>query len=486
MKKLLPLLLLYLTSTISLGQSYKIMQSASGVIEQFNAIYDNEENLFGYVELLKMEQESKETMVFKYIVLDKNMNTVCSGNLKENIVKRRCQKINYDISYNNGHIMFSFFERLGKSDRVRCSYQILKIDTNTIVANAFFDEFVKTQTSIKKLIKNYKSYQITGLGKEGFLIRSENYNPWHTPKLYYYAINFKGEKIWEQAYKTPEKKRFYYRYKLIDNDNKYVVLLAAKYRRKNKKSDNLLILDAKTGTQIAFTNLYNKKYSLTYENIKIKDDKIYIVGRFFKKEAHDLLIDNESLGLYQRIVNLKDGSIISDKFLDYDKFNGLDITKKGKVRGDGYLNFTKIEMNPDGSYFLLGETYGSYTLGFYYYGLYSFNINKDFNMEKIYTFDTKRSIGTKYVFSQTLLNKSGKVYFFFDKNEEKEPELNILNFNYANKESVVEKIKITNKDSEIKIIPAKPGYVGIVEIFKDPKEGEKALELRLEKLNYKR
>ncbi|WP_394798373.1 DUF6770 family protein [Tenacibaculum finnmarkense] len=51
---------------------------------------------------------------------------------------------------------------------------------------------------------------------------------------------------------------------------------------------------------------------------------------------------------------------------------------------------------------------------------------------------------------------------------------------------MVEKIKITNKDSEIKIIPAKPGYVGIVEIFKDPKEGEKALELRLEKLNYKR
>ena len=45
---------------------------------------------------------------------------------------------------------------------------------------------------------------------------------------------------------------------------------------------------------------------------------------------------------------------------------------------------------------------------------------------------------------------------------------------------------LTNKESSIDIFPAKEGYIGIAEYFKNPEKSGKQLEIRLEKLNYER
>lgn len=45
---------------------------------------------------------------------------------------------------------------------------------------------------------------------------------------------------------------------------------------------------------------------------------------------------------------------------------------------------------------------------------------------------------------------------------------------------------ISNENSTISVFPAKTGYVAIAEYFKNPKKDGKYMEIRLEKLNYKR
>ena len=47
-------------------------------------------------------------------------------------------------------------------------------------------------------------------------------------------------------------------------------------------------------------------------------------------------------------------------------------------------------------------------------------------------------------------------------------------------------MNISNDNSTISIFPAKTGYVGIAEYYKDQKKQGNYMEIRLEKLNYER
>jgi hypothetical protein len=113
-------------------------------------------------------------------------------------------------------------------------------------------------------------------------------------------------------------------------------------------------------------------------------------------------------------------------------------------------------------------------------------MDKDFNPIQTVEYDVKRTKGYKYDFSQRLANQTGRAYFFFDKNDDKDLELNILNYYFKSKKQVIQKMPINNDESAIAVFPAKTGYVGIAEYFKNPKKDGKYMEIRLEKLNYER
>ena len=172
--------------------------------------------------------------------------------------------------------------------------------------------------------------------------------------------------------------------------------------------------------------------------------------------------------------------------MPYAKFNNLNINENGRIKKEGYLSFQRININPDGSYFIIAEPYIRKSSGNIFTELYVFLLDKDFNVSKVTAYDTNRTRGSKYDFSQDLPNKIGKAYFFYDKTDNKEFELNILNYTYSSSAFSVSKMKLSNDLSNISIVPAKTGFVGIREVFKNPKKGEKSLEIRLEKLNYER
>lgn len=487
MKKTVLSLLFLLISHIDFAQSYKILNSASGTLESFESLVDGDE-LFGYVELRKLDLEDKLTEKYKYILLDKNMNTINTGEFSLDLLKKKCMNNNYQVVYNKGHVIFCFEELF--YDRgylpIRGSYQILNVEQNKMVSSGYFGSNPTKKVSIPALNMLYKKSYIGSLSDSGFLVQTTSIDPEVGLKEYYYGMDFMGKQTWQQTYKKAEAKHDY-ETTFFDKDKNNIVLLLTKNRNSKKVSDHMQILDTKTGKEVAFVDLSNDKYTLRFSNVELKEGKLYILGRFFEKEKRDRVEADESLGLYRRIIDIKTGKILNEDFLAYDKFKNPNINENGRIKKEGYLSFQKININPDGSYFIIAETYIEKSRGANVFNeLYTFTLDKDFKPLEMKGFDAARTRGSKYSFSQELPNNVGKAYFFYDKNEEKEFELNIMKYMYASKKISVDKMNLNNEKSNIRVSKAKPGYVGITERFKNPKKDEKTLEIRLEKLNYER
>lgn len=488
------LFFLILLSTVSFAQSYAILNSADGELMTFKPIYDKE-SLYGYVEVRKMNIDEQRNVTFKYIVLDVNFNKLCSGDLVEKQSPKATKRDLNDISFNNGYLRFDFTERVYALGSYQYSaqnidyffktYQVVDIKENVIVSKGVYNTEVQDFTFKNRKKDNYV-YTTYDLQNTGFLIEKDDFYDLGKPneKDTYYAVNYKNEKIWEYN-STRSFKKYILNYSVFSTSEKYIVLKGY-FSKGSKKADiHFLILDAKTGKELLYLP-QTSKYTITSEYIYLLDEKLYTGGCYYKKDKKEQYNSDESLGIYQTVIDLTKKEVIQDKYVAYSEFPNLKINKYGKVRGEGYLNFQKRGINPDGTFLILAESYWQKKTYRAYTNLYTFSLDKDFNPTKTVEYDVKRTRGYKYDFTQTLPNKTGRAYFFFDKNDDKDLELNILNYYYKSKKEVIQKIPITNDDSVISVFPAKTGYVAIAEYFKKPKKSGKHMEIRLEKLNYDR
>jgi hypothetical protein len=482
MKKILILAAFLICQTI-FSQSYSISYSANGAFLTLKPLI-KEKKIYGYVEMRLMDKKDSITNVYKYIILDKNMNKINEGNLSENIYKKDYYQRVTDIEYNNGFIIFSFMITYynnfsGAYYNIANSFQILDVEKNKITTSQNPDKLFDINVTNNRLDKNFKFHEYHQLSPNGFLIG--NYNR-KTKENAYYAIDFDGKEVWKQDL-IEKNDEIDVIYNLIEKDDKNIILLCTKFKKEKKISDEILVLETKTGAKVSVTPLINENYTLRYLDITIKNSKLQIVGRFYEKNKIDEVNINESLGIYRKIIDLKTGLVDSDIYLPYSKFNSLEIADNGKVKKEGYLYFQTVDLNPDGSYFFMAETSVG---GKNFNQVYIFMLDPDFNPIKVERFDTKRTRGSKYAFSQDLPNDVGKAYFFYDKTDEMEYELNVINYLFDSKTFTKTKMDLKSEKSNIRIIPAKAGYVGVIEYFKDPKKEGKSMEIRLEKLNYER
>ena len=476
----------------TMAQSYQILNTAAGTLIKFTGLIDENDELYGYVELRRFDDISKTEVKYGYSILDKNMNVIVSGDFTGNKLFANRYVENYQIKYNNGYIIFSFLEKFyskgGGLIPVKCFYKIINIESNKIVAEGEYDKAIANYGNLET-VKSMRYYNAIPLTNVGFFIQG---NPGPYTKSKYassdsYAIDFKGKKIWDVKIKKAEEKHEY-EYSFFYIDENINCLIATKTRNTKKVSHHLLILDAKTGKEISFTDLFNEDYTMRFSYSKLDENKLTIIGRYFEKDRRDNVDDKESLGLYKREIDVKSGKILKDIFVPYSKFKLANISENGKIKGDGYLEFQKIDLNPDGSYFVLAETFKKDITNIKTYSeLYVFLLDKDLNPIAIKFYDTKISAESKFSFSQKLLNDIGKVYFFYDKDENKKLEINLINFNYTSKEISLSKMNVDNKESEITAFPAKTGYITIKEFFPGASKKDKGkVDIRLEKLNYER
>lgn len=481
------LLFLFLVTSFCFSQSYTVLNAASGEFMTFQPIFDDSE-LFGYVELRIMNIDEKNNVTIKYIALDKNFNTMCSGTFIEKTSNSRRKKKFNDITYSDGLVRIDFYEfsqALGQDAFPYFkTYQVIDLKKNAVVSSGIYNN------EVKEIDKKYdkidtKGYVCFSLNKGGFLIQETNPDTKIGNEAnFFYALNSKNEKIWE--YKASrELSKYQMNYQTLNYDEKYIVLEGYFYKKTKREQRHIQVLDSKTGKEVLYLPT-SSEYTLVREYTYLTNDKIYTGGRFFEKNSKEEYVTDESLGIYQTIIDIKNNKVIQDKYVKYDQFPDLKINKHGKVRGEGYLSFKRTSINPDGTTFILGEAYWQKQQYRAYTQLYTFLMDKDFNPVKTVEYEVKRTKGSKYDFSQRLANQSGRAYFFFDKNDDKDLELNILNYYFKSKKQVIQKMPITNDDSVISVFPAKSGYVGIAEYFKKPEKAGKFMEIRLEKLNYER
>ena len=105
MKKIITIFLIAFCLQNSFAQSYQILNTAVGSLVKFTGLIDENDELYGYVELRKLDDVSKTEIKYRYSILDKNMNAIVTGDFNGYKLFANRFVENYQIKYNNGHIL---------------------------------------------------------------------------------------------------------------------------------------------------------------------------------------------------------------------------------------------------------------------------------------------------------------------------------------------------------------------------------------------
>ncbi len=490
MKKLLFILVFFFSFFQLNAQSYRIYRSAVGELVGFRTLW-NQTDLFGYFELHYIERKEDKTSLYKYVVLDRNMNEVSNGeftvpHLIENEMFSICQ-------YNNGKILLSIDgNTYGTVLRRNEIFKIIDLKSGTVSdAISLINKELKTGAEIKPAIGEYnfnKGIVSFNIKNNGFLLTEREMKG---SKSFYKAgtmIDLEGKKMWSLPIIPGETDKHFYEYSYFSSDDNVIALLGQYYKRKTFISDHLALFNTKTGEKIALTSLSDEKYDYDYSFAKIIDGKIYIMGEYYKKMEGSLQkTEAYKLGIYRKIYDKNNGQLISDKkvaYLDLKKY--VDIDEAGKIKKEGTLYFNDFEVRPDGTNLVFGETYKvpNFFNGFYRFTeLFSIILDDNFEIKEMKSYNVNETFEPKYSYGQSLKNNKGYVSVFIDKNENKKLFLNTLVYNDDTKEFKNDKIELEKTGSNISYFPAKNGYIGIIEYFKKTKEEKRVAELRLEKIN---
>ena len=65
-------------SCFAFGQTQDLFAWASGNFTGFNALFDEDQNLYGYVSIYSYGKKDDKTKKFEYVILDKNLNAVAN------------------------------------------------------------------------------------------------------------------------------------------------------------------------------------------------------------------------------------------------------------------------------------------------------------------------------------------------------------------------------------------------------------------------
>jgi hypothetical protein len=153
MKKLLFILVFFFSFFQLNAQSYRIYRSAVGELVGFRTLW-NQTDLFGYFELHYIERKEDKTSLYKYVVLDRNMNEVSNGeftvpHLIENEMFSICQ-------YNNGKILLSIDgNTYGTVLRRNEIFKIIDLKSGTVSdAISLINKELKTGAEINQQLGN--------------------------------------------------------------------------------------------------------------------------------------------------------------------------------------------------------------------------------------------------------------------------------------------------------------------------------------------
>ncbi|TDS65102.1 DUF6770 family protein [Myroides indicus] len=503
-----------------------------------------QDDIYGYFFIFKKDRVDKKEFLYEYTLLDKNLNKVLSGNFVEKLGDYgKFIIVNgiYREGYITFKIDEKFAE-IGV--KIRTKYRILDIKENTISdAFVLSKELKKVYNEPSKSIKestvftfypnsfgyhlltplenNAESGMYALMPKEGdkeSRVRGISYFNEQLNPLWSFSFNQKGKrKQYEEVFFLNNKIHS----NILVGRRLYNGSANQKLREKGEIFNTFLFFNKDTGKLISeFSPFGNKKADETevkdVSNINIfldSDKKVTFLNRIMSSKVKKFTLDEEKIiGFSRSEYDIATGKELSRHIFTWDKLSEhLNINEHGYIKEKGepnsYLYLHDVILKSDGNLIFITEQYKTLTgtllvggsQGVKISDMILFEVDKNMALVKFQKIEkeiTNYRVGIKmdgttanqygafdYAGYQDLRNDDFLIYYYNKQRPEnggkKQNTLGIIS--YIDGNFTEQKLPLKSKDgSELVIVPAKKGYIMIVEKFKDNTKG---LEIRLEKVN---
>jgi hypothetical protein len=504
MKKIIALLLL--VSLNAIAQNFNLANISSGDHISFRAIFDRDDNLFGYFSLYHLGKKNGGVKEFEIFILDKNLNTVLSNKASFD------QQVYTIVPYVNVDGFLILSPRvsafgMSSSDIKDYKYpkaQKLDLKINEISShvnfcfenNEFFDcpenksyrdekKQLRKEKKEKEFVEDNDVYKLKNLHylvfleKDFFKFVKDNEIRYYTPEkelLWSFKYNLEGNK----------KSREYFRLLHYD-DNKFYGFLTE--NDNGKITRHLMIFDIKTGMILkkekidAFTketvdNMLGDRSDFNYHT---DDDKVLIFFNTFNSYYNTgygyVKIDKQNDNISFK--NISFGTDLKSKYPIVSKY--------GQVENGYSLSIRDIYFLEDGSIKILTEKFKISGAKMKNTDMVFISTNSNFEVNDVFEMKKEKSKWSysDYMFSQKINDKKDVVFFYkdFQKDDETKDKNWILFINtLINGKFNQEQITISSKNDKYTTIPyvAKEGYI----LLREYNDIEKYNQIRLERLNY--
>jgi hypothetical protein len=496
--------------TMSNSQVMKLNSFIKGKLIHFSPINNSNSDIYGYFYLYDMGKADKKTYDYEYALLDKNLNLVCTGQFQEKKYSSLfgTTYLMVNVNYIHDKILIKIFETYDYSTELFVRYRYIDLNTNTLSPNYQFKndslligrEINRTYASANENkdlepaqgIGIFNNINISKYEYKDIIKKEEKYN---NRKIFMFDDNF--EIKWEHKIDKLGQVNLTKLY----SDSSILVFYTTNYETKSQNTlfHTIKVLEAKSGL-IRFEVLISGKGKSikSFDKIHIDKDKLSLYGKYGEKINLDELLDIEAQGLYTLELDINTGEVIKDKSISWPEI-GLYLKqpmyKDGKIKKTSASPFVH-EFVPlsNGKSIVVIETYevGRPILR----DLIFLTLDDNFSPVENMYIEKNNRIKLKgsgsylklynqfdYYFSQSL-DEVDEFLFFYNVNKKgvnifsKSNDYHILS--YLNNKFNSQKIELKTENSQIYPLPAKKGFILLLEIFKD---SQKSSELRLERIN---
>ncbi len=499
-------------NNLTIDKVYSAYLRNSGTIMESNQIK-------GYFFLYQSDQISKTTAEYTLQILDQNLNKV------QAIIFEDSKQLSLlEASYNNSSLAFLF--KNSESNMLDLKIYNLDGKLKFTYSREFSDKTGYLMNQYATLRSDEGTNQnVFNVGEHGYVFVS----PLRDGKNYTYEMNyFSSEKKTQWTYQPYDDDRFVTA-EFLGSTGSLILLSELRRSRliSNKISSHLVGINIQTKKKVFdIENTEDGEYKFVPTSILPMEgkDEILLMGSYFSNKDNVTKDFSKGLAIYS--INSK-GKALSQKYLswteDISKF--LPVSRKGKLDEVGYLYIHKMLQTAEGKTFIIGEGYkrqasaggiavktalavaGGFTgavgaTKIVVTDMVVMELDTSFKIANASVYDktnnTVDGSGQSDMMSQhaiaLMVKMAGGFDYEFTTGEAdnsvfticysdwvKNKEYKGITFNairYNGNGFSTDKIELKSNASKMKVLPAKPGSVMIMEYFKK----EKRLDLRLEKL----
>lgn len=524
-KKLTLIILCIFTSFTSvMAQTASITDIKKVYLQSTKAIIENNE-VKGYYAFYFLDKASKKDNIYVLNIMDNNLETVYSVEL----IKNRSFYL-LESSFNGKAFCFSFIN----FNKKIVEYVIL--DNKGETAGTYTTEKLSNselQYMATMVTSEDDTYSggLIAIPNKGFVrYGMEKSGGW---RYIMEMIDNEGKKVWEANSGNENKKAYESASPMFANEKAIVTLVNTRDKLLSKKMEAYCVfIDTKTGEEIFKTEAESEGEKYLYQPIGVsfdeKSNEYFLFGEYFN--SGDKIVKDKSQGFYFQNLSAR-GTKNTETFASWteDISKVIKVNSKGKMEDGMSVAIHTMVRTSDGKIFAVGEQYRKAIDG----GAVAMNLlvsaaggSSDVSNIKvelhdmvIFEFDKKLNIKSAEVFEKKKTNISlpkgygmmstpmlgfiMKSYGWFDYNfticsadkstfncaytnydktgkEDKAASNYIIgNITYNGDKLVFDKIRLADKPTDFIVMPAKPGYVAIMEYYRK----KKTIDIRLEKLN---